>query len=97
MIEFKQFLPDDMITNENVVKTEQIIVDNIRASLAADDDPSNDDSTVTIEYLADRNGTGEPGIYIIGRADGDIQPYPERDREVWEIPGAISDSDKAGK
>lgn len=84
-MEYKQFIPDELSDNELIASVENSVVDNLRASLADDDDPTNDDHAITISHTRGRDASGRSGLYIVGTTDSEPDPYPELPRDQWEI------------
>lgn len=89
-MKFMQFVLDSD-GPDKIAETEKIVRDNLHASLAADDNPSNDDHPISVSYKAGVDSLGRSGTYVIGEVEAEPAPYPEVPREDWEIPGAEKD------
>lgn len=89
-MQYKQFILAEMLNDtlrDQVVKD---VVDNIHASLAADDDPSNDNTPVELTGEFGVDASGRRGLWIIGTADAEPQPYPQpAGRADFEVAGAV--------
>ena len=89
-MQYKQFILAEMM---NVTLRDQVVkdvIDNIHASLAADDDPTNDDTPVKIDAISGQDSLGREGFWIIGTADAEPPAYPQpAERSDFEVPGAV--------
>lgn len=84
-MQYKQFILDELMSDELAEKVENDVIDNLRASLAADDDPSNGDHEILITRGVRADASGRTGTYIIGTVDAEPEPYPEASHEEYEI------------
>ncbi|USH45030.1 hypothetical protein SEA_CAMERICO_33 [Gordonia phage Camerico] len=88
--EYRQFIVDELISNELIWQTKKDVEDNIHATLAADDDPSNDGAHVEIDMSYGTDVIGRRGLWITGRAEADPRPYPQpASRSNFLIDGAV--------
>lgn len=89
-MQFMQFVLDSDGPNK-IAETEKIVRDNLHASLAADDNPENDDHDILMSYQNGIDSLGRSGVYVIGTVEAEAAGYPEVDESEWTIPGAEKD------
>ncbi|AOE44540.1 hypothetical protein SEA_JUMBO_29 [Gordonia phage Jumbo] len=92
-MQYKQFIPDELMETSLIEATEMAVVENLRASLAADDDPANDDHEIQLDRARGKDALGRNGIWFVGTVDAEPEPYPEVPREEFEVAGAVKAHD----
>ena len=89
-MQYKQFILAELLNDTLRDQVAKDVVANIHASLAADDDPTNDDTPIELVAEYGKDSMGRDGVWIIGTADAEPQPYPQpASREDFEVPGAV--------
>lgn len=89
-MQFMQFVLDSD-GKDKIDETEEMVINHLRASLAADDNPENDNTPIRVSHIRGTDSLYRAGTYVLGETSEEPPAYPAVQRSDWEIPGAEAD------